>query len=420
MKIINLQELKRYSFDDLLSLFGVSKDKLSEIIKNLLALGVVKLVAQNQLQQSSHKNIYAFTYVGVVMVDNICFAVYPKYLQNYQNDNNRSILKTLIKVIKKYEHKKHIQNLGNFDECFNFNLLSFAISFIKDYATYGLYEHKKQFFELNGDNEIHWDKTMSDTSVYFSNNTPIYLDTFSINKKINERNYFTRLHAAMLSEICNRLGDILTLVGLKHIRLSDEKLSCFGDKSYIIKQIEQELSRQFVTYRQNTLKMMKKYLSNSDYGMGGEFISFVGTSSFHMVWEDICKVYFGGNKKPIEQKPKWYINGIVCEKDTLEPDIIIENKDENTIEIYDAKYYDIKFDGKTVYQNPGVGDVVKQFCYQLSYEKTYKVIKNIFVFPSDTKNNQNEGFVEFEIFEGKKIHLLYLYDQEVFDKYIKS
>ncbi|MBT0880682.1 LlaJI family restriction endonuclease [Campylobacter sp. 2018MI10] len=82
--------------------------------------------------------------------------------------------------------------------------------------------------------------------------------------------------------------------------------------------------------------------------------------------------------------------------------MIIENKDENTIEIYDAKYYDIKFDGKTIYKNPGIGDAIKQFCYQLSYEKTYKVIKNIFVFSSDTENNQNEGFIEFEIFEGKK------------------
>lgn len=64
-------------------------------------------------------------------------------------------------------------------------------------------------------------------------------------------------------------------------------------------------------------------------------------------------------------------------------------------------------------------DLIKQFCYQLSYEKTHKVIKNIFVFPSDTESDENKDYVEFEIFEGKKIHFLYLYDQEVFDKYLK-
>lgn len=53
-------------------------------------------------------------------------------------------------------------------------------------------------------------------------------------------------------------------------------------------------------------------------------------------------------------------------------------------------------------------------------KKTYKVIKNIFVFPSDTENNQNEGFIEFEIFEGKKIHFSYFYDQKAFERYLKS
>ncbi|MBZ7987768.1 LlaJI family restriction endonuclease [Campylobacter canadensis] len=79
------------------------------------------------------------------------------------------------------------------------------------------------------------------------------------------------------------------------------------------------------------------------------------------------------------------MNEIVCEKDTLEPDIVIENKDENTIGIYDAKYYDVKFDGNVIYKNSSVGDMIKQFYYQLSYEKTHKVIKNILCFQAILK-----------------------------------
>src|SRR5690606_36756191 len=80
---------------------------------------------------------------------------------------------------------------------------------------------------------------------------------------------------------------------------------------------------------------------------------------------------------------------------TLIPDIIvIEDK---SLSIYDAKYYTIKLNENTLNNNPSVGDVSKQYMYELAFRdfansNNLVIIKNAFLMPTD-------GDVEVELGE---------------------
>ncbi|MGL5901948.1 MAG: LlaJI family restriction endonuclease, partial [Cetobacterium sp.] len=132
------------------------------------------------------------------------------------------------------------------------------------------------------------------------------------------------------------------------------------------------------------------------------------------------------NKIP---KPIWRsTNG---EKDnystTFVPDIVFEKG--NDLHIYDAKYYETDFDEKGKLKNsiPGIGDISKQFLYEESYRAYYEKadIKksryyNAFLFPTEKIQHSYIGEVSFEIFPGKKIELLKLSTEKMYEYYLKD
>lgn len=111
----------------------------------------------------------------------------------------------------------------------------------------------------------------------------------------------------------------------------------------------------------------------------------------------------------IIEKPKW--QGLDTEvkiaADTLIPDLISISKVENNdyFLIFDAKYYNIQLEkGKKLSGNPGIGDVTKQYLYQLAYKKFIKdhniaVVRNCFLMPTEKNEIINKGTVKLEILE---------------------
>ena len=73
--------------------------------------------------------------------------------------------------------------------------------------------------------------------------------------------------------------------------------------------------------------------------------------------------------------------------------------------IFDAKYYNIQLEkGKKLSGNPGIGDVTKQYLYQLAYKKFIKdhniaVVRNCFLMPTEKNEIINKGTVKLEILE---------------------
>lgn len=85
--------------------------------------------------------------------------------------------------------------------------------------------------------------------------------------------------------------------------------------------------------------------------------------------------------------------------DTLIPDIISIPKFDGVdyFIIFDAKYYNIQLEkGKSLRGNPGVGDVTKQYLYQLAYREFIKahniaVVKNCFLMPTEKDEIVKKG-----------------------------
>ena len=161
-------------------------------------------------------------------------------------------------------------------------------------------------------------------------------------------------------------------------------------------------------------------------------ISMYGTTAFHAVWEKVCAEVFDNKLNTslgklnmsvplakeyrpsdtlieIIEKPKW--QGIDTEEkpapDTLIPDLISIPKigNEDYFLIFDAKYYNLRLErGKTLSGNPGVGDVTKQYMYQLAYKNFIKahniaVVKNCFLMPTEKDEIINKGTAKMSMLE---------------------
>lgn len=110
----------------------------------------------------------------------------------------------------------------------------------------------------------------------------------------------------------------------------------------------------------------------------------------------------------IIEKPIWEGNE-TTEKaaDTLIPDLISMPQVDGVdcFMIFDAKYYNIQLEkGKSLRGNPGVGDVTKQYLYQLAYRNFIKehniaVVKNCFLMPTEQTDIIKKGVAKMEMLE---------------------
>lgn len=445
MNIQILKELKPYSFFELQNMFNLRDGELAGILKSLALMNIAKKLSRDvskveleellqidnleELNLQMEGNMYVFNYVGMLIIGDICLIIYPKYADNYLADASSDFkkLKQIISVIRKYQSKEQKIGLGDQIELDNFNLLSITLELIYSYYEHGLYSNDKQIIEQNGDGEILWEKTINENAVYFSDGLPIYLDTFTVNQENNEQDYFRRLHAFIITEACNSLKDIFSILDIECINISEDTTNNFGSKDYIVYRINQELSTQFVTYKQNILKLLRKYIEEDSSKAVSDNISFVGTNSFNMVWEDVCSVvmddcinrsikelgltYSKNDKQSallsdVISKPKWKheeSGKVHIASKTLIPDIITIKG--NNLSIYDAKYYKIKLDDSGVNKQPGVGDVTKQYLYELTYkdfatENNLSIETNAFLMPTDGEEEIKVGTASMDIFHG--------------------
>lgn len=247
----------------------------------------------------------------------------------------------------------------------------------------------------------------------------------------DDTDYFKRLHECVLTECFQQLRDaqLDTLFGIDVLELSDETLMEFGDKEYILERIYKELNVQFNTRRQILLKTLYAYILQDRRMLeenGG--ISMYGTTAYHAVWEKICAEVFDNKlntslgqlkmvaglaeqyeamkrKTLIEiiEKPIWEgTDTTETAADTLIPDLISipQINGADCFFIFDAKYYNIQLEkGKSLRGNPGVGDVTKQYLYQLAYREFIKahniaIVKNCFLMPTEETKIIKKGAVK--------------------------
>lgn len=457
MKItaVYIREQKRYSSNDLMNILKFNLDETIEFIKKLKAYGVIKTVKKTSKQKDmtdlvddeveigdiefeSEEYFYIFTFVGILTVGNIILKCFPKYLLG--NEEPLEEMKQILKVLSIYNSKEQIINLYNGeDEQKAFNQLSVILYLLNDYYEYGAYTNQENIIETNGEGEILWDNTINDTFAIISNNRPFYIELQTVNTKEDEIDYFKRLHQCIITECSKKLknADLLELFQIDDVNISEELLSDFGNLDSILYRIQRELNIQFITRKQRVLKTLYTYLTHSESFEDDFGLSMYGTNSFNLIWENVCAEVFDNQlsipigmlnlpktlhedykerKKEslieIIDKPVWrYFSSTGDKYDnkasgTLEPDLIsiYDTEDGKCFGIFDAKYYNIEFEESKILGQPGIGDITKQYLYQLAYlpfitKHGFKNVKNVFLFPSEGNTALLKGEVEVPFLE---------------------
>lgn len=471
MKIQTIQENKAYTLKGLSYLLKIEDIKLKKTVRVLRDLNILKRSAVSNLKElnvvveetslisfdNSNEYLYYFKYVGILKVGDICLLVYPKYLseQTYLNDQESDycFLKLVLQVIEKYNYRFQNQAQDNNMRSNYVNILGVAFQLLKDYFQNGVYESEQNIIEINGDGELLWNQTISLNDAYIVENVPIYFDWFTLNQENNINNFFHRLHRIILTEISLKFQDIFSLLGINAVILSEENLDSLGDKDYIVNRINQELSIQFRSDRQNILKLLKDYILESNSNYQSDEISFIGTNTFNLVWQDVCSIvknnclnrklldlnvkYKGLSPKrtylkSIIDRPEWKsVNSdTVNETETFEPDII--SFEENNLAIYDAKYYTTSFDSDGKIKNvPGVESLAKQIIYELAYrdfaeENGMIISKNSYLMPTECATDYVLGSGSIELFKNhtlgniNDITIEMIADRAAFIQYLKS
>ncbi|MFR9068765.1 MAG: LlaJI family restriction endonuclease [Paraclostridium sp.] len=450
-----IREQKRYSKEQLKNIFKLNNEEFKDLVKKLKAYGVLKMVNSTSTQKNltdltdedieivdvdmNDEYYYVFTFVGVLTVGDIVIKCFPKYLLTKKAPLEE--MKQVLKVLNRYNSKEQIINLFNGDEEQRaFNLLSIVLYLINDYNENGVYINQQDIIETNGEGEILWDNTINETFAIISNNRPFYTELQTINTVSDDMDYFTRLHRCIVTECCNKLkqGELLEIFEIEDINISEECIDDFGDIDYILYRLQRELNVQFVTRKQRLLKTLYTYIAHSKSFDDSFGLSMYGTNSFNLVWEKVCADVFdnklstpiGKLNLPVDlhndyidmkkntlleiiAKPVWkYFDSEGnthdnLAKDTLIPDLISLYDTDNGMcfGIFDAKYYNIKLGKNKVQGQPGVGDVTKQYLYQLAYndfilKHGFKRVKNAFLMPTEDDNVLLNGEVEMGILSG--------------------
>lgn len=471
MKIQTIQENKAYTLKGLSHLLNIEDIKLKKAVRVLRDLNILKRSAASNLKElnvvveetslisfdNSNEYLYYFKYVGILKVGDICLLVYPKYLseQTYLDDqeSNYCFLKLVLQVIEKYNYRFQNQAQDTNMKSNYVNILGVAFQLLKDFFQNGVYESEQNIVEINGDGELLWNQTISLNDAYIVENVPIYFDWFTLNQENNINNFFHRLHRIVLTEISLKFQDIFSILGINAVILSEENLDSLGDKDYIVNRINQELSIQFRSDRQNILKLLKDYILESNSNHQSDEISFIGTNTFNLVWQDVCSIiknncldrklsdlnvkYKGLSPKrtylkSIIDRPEWKsVNSdTVNETETFEPDII--SFEENNLAIYDAKYYTTSFDSNGKIKNvPGVESLAKQIIYELAYrdfadENDMIISKNSYLMPTERATDYVLGSGSIELFKNhtlgniNDITIEMIADRAAFIQYLRS
>ena len=451
MKTVFFREGRHYSFQNLQEYFSLDENSTKERINTLKRYNILKAVRSDKTEYSdlSDQDIiigeipddssdftYQFSFVGVILLDNIIVLCYPKYIDNDLQPFEQ--LKIIIKVLEKYNQKEQLVYLYNGDtEDKTFNQLAVSLYILKDFYENGLYTNQKENIELNGDGEILWDKTINETFVYIKDNQPLYLNYYTQDNTENDFDFIKRLHAAIITKCSKDLDqeNLLELFGLESVELTEQIIDDFGDKDYILYRILQEIKSQFITRKQSLLKTLYTYIAKSDSNTQQESFGLYGTNSFNLVWETACGSIYNNYIKKINaisllesenfitkeniesfdkkklisdyiELPDWKINNIsVNYKGDLIPDIITFKKIDSSntaMYILDGKYYLLQKEKNSLRGNPGVQDVIKQYIYNAAlrhFIHKFKIsaIANAFLVPAlekDTGIIQNDADID--------------------------
>ncbi|MBW9151453.1 LlaJI family restriction endonuclease [Clostridium estertheticum] len=414
----------------------------------------------------SEQQIFAVRYVGILIIKKYVFRCFPKYItttvnsENFEKERVDELLKKIVNVLRIYNSRQErlftVTDSASYEE---FNFLDMAIFFLNDYLENGVYYNEKDIFEVNGDGNVNWNKTIDEVDVILSDRGPVYVELFTESTESDNNDFFKRLHlyiveycADIIAEV--DLFDVLSLDSNFNFNFDIDKNS-LGDDDYIIDKIQNEMGIQFITRKLKLLEKMHTFISQRN-SLDKEYeLSLYGTSHFHTVWESVCqdvlanqlyvemrdlpaqsklnylklasiRYQLGDNDErahsaimrlketPLNkliEKPIWHVHNSTKKYEgdkTYLPDLIqiYENNGILNFNILDAKYREFVLNSRKLDNAPGVEEITKQYLYQLiftdlfnsyTFDKENIKITNSFIFPGDCKKAVTLGMAEIKV-----------------------
>lgn len=419
MKTIYIQEWRQYSKNQVLEKI----DNDNKTFEKLLKYAII----------DNENDKYRFNYVGVIIINDFVINCYPKYIP--EDVKPHDDFKQVLKVIKKYKNLYENTDYQNEElEDVSYSQLSMMIFFLEDYYEHGVYSNSKKILQINGNGEIDWNRTINYTMPLIKDNEPYYMELYTKYNIDDLYDYFRLLHEYIVTTCSAHLekAGLLELFDLTPIELSDKVEEDFGEKESILNKISKELNVEFNSHKQKLLKAMHTFISQKNSFSNENYLTVYGTTTYHVIWEEMCsKILNNKLEKPLDEldinmnpddnpkdrlidvikKPKWMLKEGNFRVDTFKPDLITLLDD--YFIIFDAKYYDLQFTPKFSGQ-PGLGDVTKQYLYELAYREFinshgFNGVKNAFLMPTYCKYAEYKGYVEIEI-----LHDLGLQNIDVF------
>ncbi|NGM18296.1 LlaJI family restriction endonuclease [Eggerthellaceae bacterium zg-893] len=442
MRTLYIRELSFHTPNSLAHMLHVSVDEAVRYVRLLCAHGVLKLRTNDNekeydvLYDAPIRGSYQFVYVGLVLVDDLCIIVYPKYLPEVVADDPgepaQRAMRQIFRVLRK--HGGGYSDIAAMtEEGMRANdRLALMLMLLEMHDEYGVYENYVKTLADNGPGDINWERTIASNLPFMSNGRPIYLDYKTVESDQDAADFVMRLHRAVLAECSKFMQDsgLASLLAFDEVWLTDASVEDFGDADFVAYRLDRERAVQFVTWKQDVIDLLLRYVAEDDSTIQQETPLCLGTSSFYHVWEDACKVAFNdalgkrlaelgvelvepfnemGGVRLIDiiPRPQWTVLADGGEDEcgdvaTLIPDIVLLHHDRagnSVFAILDAKYYTPEL-GANVDGVPGVESVTKQFLYQTAYRKfvlvhEYGRVVNTFLVPSAGDAIEHMGRVRF-------------------------
>ena len=467
--------------------FEGDEDGFIRFLKDLLARKVIKLKSKsdndideeeeidfNNYNDKTYLNAaYKFEFVGIAICRNRLIYAYPKYIgvsNKLPPNNPQREFTQVLRVIEKYSREKSKQDIYNIDlfaDEGNRNrdkLLSVILFLLEDYASNGAYETDDTLIEINGSDNILWQKTIDETYPILSYDRPYYIELYTRRNVNNDYDYLKRLHEFVVTRCSQEIekASLTDFFSLPSICVSDEDESAFGDEEQILNIIENTISQTFDDRKLSVLIALKVYFNSGKVLLGENELQLIGTRSFKTIWEEVCAKVFTSQKNnslnkiapyidhsminknfkgktptlvELIKQPIWkrYCKGAKgVPKDTLNPDYLrferTADMENYVFYILDAKYYCPDWKDDSISGQPGVEDISKQYLYYLAYRdvlEKYKVneVRNYFLMPKRDGEDKIPGFAKMDILKQLGLGVVevrMLEPQLVYDNYLRN
>lgn len=340
-----------------------------------------------------------FKFVGVITLPyNIVVSLPKSYI-----DNSSYIISDIIKTLKDYKNSDQLKRSkktsvhenttgelylnDNLNDC-SVSEISISDYIISDFINYGLYQNFYSELRLDGNGDTDWQHTVENIDPLISNGYPIYTSTYNSEVFLDKNNKITELHKWAIDYSIQKYGQFLDY-DISTVYSEYDSYENIGSYNELLYLIQTELNNTFESRKINLLKALNNLLNKSFGSVNGDSISLYGTSKFDTIWEYILQIVFKdeyydnnfeGKYNRAIFKPVWQdVEENTWQAHPIKPDIVRQVY--NTLFIFDAKYYDIKFnynnEGKLqVCGQPDSYDVIKQTYYKTKLEEEFSKFNN--------------------------------------------